>query len=517
MSWAAKNDLVNPSRVAFLLMLLWSLAAAACSSRSSANPDAAIKLRYLTLLVLAIATTLSCGGGPAPSPTEQAVPTAAVVTPTEAPPQVDDYPFEVVRGDFLVLPAPGGGAVKRRRFATLLGSIPDAPDARLQVWLNDFGYMWRFFEERGIARPGENDPPDAVVQALRTVLGQGLSLEIGELLPWPDSAPWIAGGLGTDYPNEYLFHAASGFDARNVELAAKTGPGNDRRGLNKGREELAVVLGDYEREAIFSKLRSCDECAPYDAREYAGIDYMAWGEDFEISLRNRLKPPWFDSLGRAGRVAIFEGKIVQAWSNEGIEGLIDVQADRGASLGDDPAVAIAANVLDSLGVFSAVVSAADFSLDGLDEHLARRCVGRDGYTSSDFALYAQCPTRPAGSEGAAGESQGSSVARTAPLLKPFKVAAFGQLPRTNLETRQTVVVLVHGDETSARQNVDLVLRRLAQTRLSDGLPLYVGRLRQVEVQVEGAVLMARITWEPRGGIEYLSPGALIDMPLTVHE
>lgn len=474
---------------------------------------------WLTSLVLTvIMLTLACAGGPAATPADRLNPTAATVVSAETVPQEDEYPFSVVRVDFLVPPSPGGGAVKPGgRFARLLDSIPDTPEARLQVWLNDFGYLWSFFDEHGVSRPRRDDPSDAVVEALRIVLSQGSSLEIGEMMPFPESAPWIAGGLGTDYPTKYLFHAASGVDARNVDAAAKTGPGNAHRGLNKGREELAVLFGDYDPGTILSKLKSCAECLPPDTRGYSGVEYMAWGEDFEPNLRSRFKPPWFDSLGRGGRVAIFDGKLVQARATDGIETLIDVQTGQRPSLWDDPSIAAAGRVLESLGVYRAVVSAADFSEAGLLDHLARRCVGEKGYGSSDFAEYAQCPMSPAGSEAAAGETVGIDVVGTAPLLKPFNAAAFGLVPRRDPDTTQTIIVLVHGDETSARQNSDLLLKRLAQTSLSDGSLLYAARVQKVELHIDRAVLTARLTLGPKSGMDYLTPGALIDLPLTVHE
>lgn len=99
----------------------------------------------------------------------------------------------------------------------------------------------------------------------------------------------------------------------------------------------------------------------------------------------------------------------------------------------------------------------------------------------------------------------------------FEVAAFGLSLRRDPNTTETVIVLVHSDETSARQNVDLLLKRLEQTRLSDGSPLYAGRLQGVELQVDGSILIARIASGPWSGFEYLTPGALVDVPLTVHE
>lgn len=464
---------------------------------------------------MVIAVAIGCrpadGGIPSgsPSPTATIVPVIHADTPT--PPA--RYSFPVVEADFESLVAAAGEAPG---FLRLLRAIPDTPDARRQVWLNDFRYMWRFLQERGIARPGGDDPPDAVLDALRKLAGGEIYL-----LPMPESAPWISGGLSSDYVSKYLFHGDSGVDARNVDLAARTGRGQWYQGLSNEVEELEVAFGDYDPARIRAELGSCGDCIPHETRLHRGVEYLAWGEDLQPNLRTRLKPPWMDWVGRGGRVALFDGKIVRALGTPGIEGLIDAHLSLSPSMADDPKTAAAAHALDALGAYTAVISSADFSLDGLQKHLRQRTIsrsdGRFGYGFAAEGLGGQVSGSIDGTPGATPVPvSAESVVASAPLLKPFEVAAFGQLPQRSADSREIVVVIVHASEEDAQINQRLLLGRLQDTRFADGIPLYADRIRLVELDVEGGILIARITFDAELGPDFFfSPAALVDLPLTV--
>lgn len=247
------------------------------------------------------------------------------------------YSFPVVEADFGPVVASADDA---RDFVRLLEAIPDTPETRRQVWLNDFRHMWKYLEEQGIARSGKDDPPDAFKRAIGDLVGQGPAQG---LMPWPDSAPFIAGG--TDYFSVDQLYGDSGVDIRNAELAAKTGKGPRFEGLSLETEELEVALGDYVPEDILNRLEECAACVPHMIREYAGIGYFAWGDDFQGEFSNRLSPPWFDHLGRGGRVAVFDGELVRALSTAGIESLFDARLGRTATLADDSDIVTAASIL----------------------------------------------------------------------------------------------------------------------------------------------------------------------------
>lgn len=446
-----------------------------------------------------------------PLPTASVAPTVLADTPTPSP----KYSFAVREVDFGALIA----AAEDPGFLRLLDAVPDTPRARRQVWLNDFRYMWRFLEQRGIARPGRDDPSDAVLEALRK-LAYGDTL----LLPWPDSAPWIAGGLGSDYPVEYVFYGDSGVDARNVDLAARTGRGQAHQGMVNGDDvgDLEVVLGDYDPALIRARLDSCRDCVPHEVRHHGGVEYLAWGEDLQPNLRTRLKPPWTDLLGRGGRVALFDGKIVRALGTPAIEGLIDDHIGVAPSLADDPKFANATRALDALGVYAGVISSADFSLSGLRKHLQKRWIGQsDGRFGIGFAQEG-IEIQVSGSVNETPvatpvDRPAETVVASAPLLRPFEVAAFGQLPQRDQSSRQVVIVLVHGNAEAARANARLLLDRLQDTKFSDSVPLYADWIQLVEFDITGEMLIFKITADARRGLDLFSPAALADVPLTVHE
>ena len=89
--------------------------------------------------------------------------------------------------------------------------------------------------------------------------------------------------------------------------------------------------------------------------EHGGIEFYSWGDDATPDLPMRLQPPAFDPLGRGGRIAVLDSLVLRTIETEGMRYLIDTYLDNRDSLADDANVALAAGILDGLGVYSALL------------------------------------------------------------------------------------------------------------------------------------------------------------------
>ncbi len=118
---------------------------------------------------------------------------------------------------------------------------------------------------------------------------------------------------------------------------------------------LEAVTGRLDLELTESSLAPCIECPEAEIYEHLGIEFYSWGEDFETDLDKKLQPPAFDQLGRGGRIAVLDSIVFRTLRTAGMRALIDTYHGHGDSLADDPALALAAGELQSLGVYSAIL------------------------------------------------------------------------------------------------------------------------------------------------------------------
>lgn len=76
-----------------------------------------------------------------------------------------------------------------------------------------------------------------------------------------------------------------------------------------------------------------------------------------------------------------------------------------------------------------------------------------------------------------------------------------------------------GSETDW-ENVELLLRRLAQTRVPGGVSIYADEIERVEIGTIGLVLLARVVHKRLYGampISYLEPNVVVRLPPVIHE
>ena len=180
-------------------------------------------------------------------------------------------------------------------YAGLMGTIPDTPELRQQVYFNDYALVCQTFD---IPLPGPGDDEDALVEFSEWLHTSVLAGEADDP-PVPGFGDVSFFGPFNQYRNftaENLQHLA--FDMRSMDqsiVAAFALPAT-----------LDVVRGRFDPQATDKALESCSECEPLSREEYGGISYYSWGEDYAVNLQLRFAPPAFDEIGRGGRSAVLD-------------------------------------------------------------------------------------------------------------------------------------------------------------------------------------------------------------------
>ena len=299
------------------------------------------RLRLFTaVFALALGILVACGSDQEGVPRESESPDrdqvgSAFATPTTAVPSPRPTPSEDI--------GPGGSneaagqannSMDRLSFIDLMELIPLPPDGGNweYVYLNDYE---RMREAHGIQVPDK----DATSADLKEYLGRVFE-ETGTT-----GGPWLSGydPRAREVPEEREYLR---IDIGNVDhsIWAEDLP-----------RTLEAMTGRFDAEAAGRWLAACAECPEPEILEHGGIEFYSWGEDFEMDLTRRLQPPAFDPLGRGGRIAVLDSLVFRTIETEGMRYLIDVYLDNRESLADDPDLALAAGMLDALGVYSGLL------------------------------------------------------------------------------------------------------------------------------------------------------------------
>ena len=219
----------------------------------------------------------------------------------------------------------------RRSFAGLLELIPDNPQSRDLVYINDYSRVADAFN----VRPPEDDD-EALMRYLGDICCARTGMRVG---------PWISGFSGhAPSPFENREHLA--FSIRNVDQSIMTGtpPG-----------VLEVIKGTFDPEATDRAINRCSECPPPDREEHRGMEFYSWGRDLAASLPDRMRPPAFDQLGRGGRIAVLDSFVFRTVETPGMRSLISTYLGMEESLGDDPDMSLAARKMDELELYSGLI------------------------------------------------------------------------------------------------------------------------------------------------------------------
>ena len=274
----------------------------------------------LGVAVLLVITATACYGaeptltptpGPIPSSTSTPLPTLTstptpVQTSTPTPPQI-------------LTPVPPPTV-----YEELLSLIPDTPETRSQVWINDFS---RIRETFNIA-----------------------------LAPLPGESPFISSYSSLGRPPPFSFRQYLAFDQSNVDQTVLTGlPQSD---------ELEVGQGRFDPKATDETLRACSECQTPLRQVHRGVLFYSWGEDLKTDVNYILALPAYDQLGRGGRISVQENRVLRTLETPGMRSLIDTAAGEHPSLADAVEYRLLAQGMDTLGAYSALLTDLTQGADG---------------------------------------------------------------------------------------------------------------------------------------------------------
>ena len=355
----------------------------------------------------------------------------------------------------LVVVACGGrGDDNDNPYVELLRLVPDTPETRSFVLINDYALTRELFN---IPLPGPGADEEALEEYFAAFLGTPVDEEGPRLVP----GPFISGfhqyaGVSLDR-RRYL-----AFDLRDVEksVVAGTPPG-----------ELEIIRGRFDPQTTDRALSTCsNECTPPDTREeYRGVTFYSWGEDVAITPQKILVPPTFDQVGRGGRIAVQDRYVLRTLGTDHMKSVVDASLNKRPSLADQEDYRLMAQGMTELGAYGMFFTD---QTQGFDETLKALCEGMN--KQACVRLGAQLEERE-------------------PMLRPYQVFATGV--GRDEKGSYTALVLVHADETSAKDNLTLLRRRITEgTSLwfSGVLWAEIFNTGKMEVLVEGRVLSAKL-------------------------
>jgi hypothetical protein len=256
----------------------------------------------------------------------------------------------------------------------------------------------------------------------------------------------------------YLSDVARYLGYRRVDQTVIAGPLPDT---------YEAIRGQFDSAAAATARADCATCLPAEERFFAGVPYLAWGEDFEVSERRRLQPPVFDNLGRGGRFVITEQAVMRTLWTEGIEQMIS------ASLGD--------GTLAGSPLFRTLA-------ETMEAHRAHSAMFTDRTQQAD-RIRAYWDEQGRGSTAPMIDEPELSGAPDAPVLEPY-LAVAGGCALADEEGFDSVIVLVHADAGTARRNEGLLARRLREQGSIVRPRPWRDLMTSFDLATEGAVLTA---------------------------
>jgi hypothetical protein len=220
-------------------------------------------------------------------------------------------------------------------YGNLLAGIPDTPDTRQSVMINDYAAVRDIF---GVQLPGPEAGDPALTEYIIGLLGPANMSHLSQ-------GPFIAGISGEAMGDSKLEYLA--FDGRNVDQSVEAGivPAI-----------LEVAHGRFDPVATAQALEACSECPPPDIVTYNGVSFYSWGEDGKGGLKERNTPPAFDHLGRGGRIAVSSEYVYRTVETPGMNALIDSRAGDGKSLADVEEFRLLAQAMSDLDTYFAFFS-----------------------------------------------------------------------------------------------------------------------------------------------------------------
>ena len=438
--------LMGPSFAFCALLGLLALALAGCGSGTATALPPNAELAPTTT-----SEPLRSTSGPVSTPVPDARPTAAnTPIPTVDSGRADSTTplAEDVSRDISSGPSVG--------YEELLRAIPDTPENRSEVYIDDYALVRRLFD---IPLPGPGDDEAALQEfydwnpPLDDALGDTVpALEFGQTAFF--SPLYYPGKLIA----ANIHHLA--FDIRSMDQTIVAGPPNAK---------LDVTFGRFDPKATDEALRSCSECPTPDREEYGGVSYYSWGQDNEVGVNDKFAPPAFDQLGRGGRIAVLDSYVLHTWATDEMKSIIGALRDERPSLADFEEYRLLAAGMSQLGAYAMLLSDMTFGLEASIE----------GYLK-----------RPDASNDQAAEWR---VKWAGPgTLRPYLAFAMGA--GKDEDGPYMALALVHADSRPVEENVDLLRRRIEEGSSSNHQTPWSDQIdvASLEIRSEDRLLLAKL-------------------------
>ena len=341
-------------------------------------------------------------------------------------------------------------------YEELLRAIPDTPENRSEVYIDDYALVRRLFD---IPLPGPGDDEAALQEfydwnpPLDDALGDTVPvLQFGQTAFF-SPLNYLSKGVAAN-----IHHLA--FDIRSMDQTIVAGP---------PEAKLDVTLGRFDPDATDEALRSCSECPTPEREEYEGVPYYSWGQDNGVDRDMILAPPAFDHLGRGGRIAVLDSYVFHTWATDEMNSLIGALRDERPSLADFKEYRLLAAGMSRLGAYAMLLSDNTFGLEAMVE---------------SYLEWPDATNEEA--EAARAEWAGPGT------LRPYLAFAMGA--GKDEDGPYMALALVHDDSRPAEENVDLLRRRIEEgssSRFQKPWSNYID-VASLEIRSEDRLLLAKL-------------------------
>ena len=331
--------------------------------------------------------------------------------------------------------------------------IPDTPDYRRNIYINDYNRMRSAFD---LLLTGPKDESLKAVE--RGLLGIDLPYLGEDAYFSPLNMYFTAGNWDTDQNSHYL-----ALEYGNMEQSI-VAPGKPVDSSFDSR--LEVIQGTFASGGMEAAIKGCSECPEPRLNEHRGVSYYGWGDDYVTNDELKLTPPVFDYWGRGGHVTTLKSRVLRTFGEREMETLIDMTMTDVESLADVEEFRVLAQGIYELGAYAM-------------------------YLTDNVELWALDEYRKALEAGTYGDHLGN-VNNTGPWLRPFDAFAVGV--GEDEGGAYMALTLLHSDDVSATDNVGLLRRIIEEERsaLTDTPWSEHFDVNRLDIRAEGNILLAKL-------------------------
>lgn len=370
-------------------------------------------------------------------------------------------------------------------FERLLALVPDTPDSRRAVRMNDIRGA---AIAQGIALPGPDATPEEIVQFKQDVAFG--TVRPAEFIMQPGDG-WIS-GYQRDYgPVANDTKATLGFDARDIEASVLMGE------ANQPPQPLSeIVLGQFDGALAIELMAACGECPPHRVASYEGQDYFTWDGPDAWSLRNAQLPPSFDALGRAGHIVVSDEYVARSFEIPDLEEIIATASGSTGNLLSDGAYRAVARSLSAGGAVSALITDQSFDVETVILALG----GEDVFENQEESGQLEPGTT---------DRIRAGVSESGPL-EPFSVLGVG-LGRDEAGAFALVGLAYADTETAAEAALQLRARmevgKYPDLKGDGEADTFLERVSEFEITSAGDVVLGKFRTPEPSGLSAFSMGA----------